>query len=391
MNLQDVVRTHPSIGPLLRTLLKENTRWAEIGSAHKVLQARPRVHCPDKGPGPTRSWGLVPSLIRRALMHTLQVTADHDCFTSGPAAQRPTFAPREMLALDSEFPPWSLPTDDDLLKLSRPYAWKATDFCEMGGIYCHSSRHFHTTEFWNGPRYYTVVNDNPFDTLIGPEYEFESENRGKYRFSAASVAIKFLSSLPSTLRLHLRHIRLLENNVCVAFPESHAQGLIRFCVENPRLRVERRVSLWKAIFQQPTNIHDRETVNALSAPEDQEFNARTYTDNEGFSTLSATNNLALWIMEAVALTPAGMPQKSFKLVLDGAPDDNVVSDFFMNHVQRDATWQTAWEIESERTRGEPKTQEQDTEDDHFIHLRELDCCKPTFPTPLLHYCPDSYH
>lgn len=316
-------------------------------------------------------------------MHTLQVTADHDCFTSGPAAQRPTFPPSEMLALDSEFPPWSLPTDDDLLKLSRPYAWKAADFCEFNA-YCHSSRQLHTAEFWNGPRYYTEVNDDPFDTLLGPEYELESENRGKYRFSAASVAIKFLSSLPNTLRLHLRHIRLLENNVCVAFPETHAQGLIRFCAENPRLRVERRVSLWKAIIQQPTSRH-REIVNVLDAPEEQNRNARVYTDT-GFSTVSATNNLALWIMEAVALIPAGMPEKSFKLVLDGAPDDNVISDIFMKYVQRDASWQRACEIQSEHTRGEPQTEEQETEDDRFMHLRGLYSCKPTLPTPLLYSC-----
>lgn len=35
--VDEVVRTHPSIGSLLRTLLKENTHWAEINSAHKVL------------------------------------------------------------------------------------------------------------------------------------------------------------------------------------------------------------------------------------------------------------------------------------------------------------------------------------------------------------------
>ncbi|KAI7785572.1 reverse transcriptase [Diaporthe eres] len=247
--VDEVVRTHPSIGPLLRTLLKENTHWAEINSAHKVLQARPHEHCPDEGPGPTGTWGIVRSSMRAALMHALKVTADHDCFGSGPAAERPTFSPREILALDSKFPAWSVPTDDDLLELSRPYAKRTTDVCRNGNIYCHASRQLHTAEFWNGPRYccrYTFA-AFPIDESD------EAENRGKYRFSAASVAIEFLSSLPSGLRIYLRHMRLLENNISVAFPESHAHGLINFCVENPKLRVERRVNVWKTILQQPSN------------------------------------------------------------------------------------------------------------------------------------------
>ncbi|KAH8779771.1 hypothetical protein F5883DRAFT_407430, partial [Diaporthe sp. PMI_573] len=316
-------------------------------------------------------WGIVPSSMRRALMHALQVTEDQDCFSSGPAAQRPTFPPREILALDSEFPAWSIPTDDDLLKLARAYDWKATDFCE--NFYCHSSRQMHTAAFWNGPRYHIEATGERFAIFMGPEIEMESENRGKYRFSAASVAIKFLSSLPSKLRLHLRHIRLLENNVCVAFPESHAQGLISFCVENPKLRVERRVSLWKTIFQQPTDLYAfSETVNDLNTvPEYQEMRARGDADT-GFSTVRITNNLALWIMEAAALIPAGMPEESFTLVLDGAPGDDVLSDIFMNYIQRDASWQMAWEFASERRNGKAKTGEQET-DDHFLHLRGSRC------------------
>lgn len=305
-------------------------------------------------------------------MHALQVTTDHDCFGKGPAAQRPTFPPRQLLALDSEFPAWSIPTDADLLKLSQPYAWKATDFCEND--YCHSSRQLHTAEFWNGPRCYIDEMDSGL--------ELESQNRGKYRFSAASVAIKFLSSLTSEMRLHLRHLRLLEDNVSVAFPESHAQGLISFCIENPKLYVERRVSLWKAIFQQPSySCFGRYFVNDLNMTPEAKCTFANGIGDTGFFTVPITNNLALWIMEAAALVPAGMPENSFTLVLDGAPGDEVVSDLFMNYIQRDAAWQRAWEIASERATEKSETEEQDT-DCHFMRLRDPHCCEPPKPTHL---------
>lgn len=316
-------------------------------------------------------------------MHALQVTADHGCFSSGPAARRPTCPPREMLALDSEFPAWSIPTDADLAKLSRPYAGKTIEFCE--NTYCHSSRQLHTTEFWNGPRHHEEAVPEALQTplRLGDEDTLESDNRGKYRFSAASVAIKFLYSLPSNMRLHLRHLQLLENNVCVAFPESHAQGLIRFCVENPNLRVERRVSLWKAIFQQPSNYSDEgDTVNDLDlVPENQYLLGKSDVDT-GFSTVPISNNLALWVMEAAALVPAGMPEDSFTLVLDGAPDNDTLLDVFTNYIQRDAAWQRAWEIASERATGKPETGEQEA-DDYFMRLRGPRCCKPPQkPAPL---------
>ncbi|KAK7710786.1 hypothetical protein SLS64_005691 [Diaporthe eres] len=85
-----------------------------------------------------------------------------------------------------------------------------------------------------------------------------------------------------------------------------------------------------------------------------------------------TDNLALWIMEAAALVPAGMPENSFTLVLDGAPGNDVLLDVFMNYIQRDAAWQSAWEIASERATGKPETEEPET-DDQFMHLRGPRC------------------
>ncbi|TID07256.1 hypothetical protein CH35J_001192 [Colletotrichum higginsianum] len=51
-------------------------------------------------------------------------------------------------------------------------------------------------------------------------------------------------------------------------------------------------------------------------------------------------DLALWIMEALALGPAGMPSGSFTLVLDGDGDTRC-SEIFQTVVLRDAAWQEA--------------------------------------------------
>lgn len=58
----------------------------------------------------------------------------------------------------------------------------------------------------------------------------------------------------------------------------------------------------------------------------------------GFSTMRATKNIALWVMEAVSLIPAGMLKDLFTLVLDGASGDDVLLDVFIKYVQRDAVW-----------------------------------------------------
>ncbi|POS68546.1 hypothetical protein DHEL01_v213060 [Diaporthe helianthi] len=215
--------------------------------------------------------------MRAALMHTLKVTADHDCFGSGPAAERPTFPPLEILALDTEFPAWSIPTDDDLLKLSRPYAKKTPD----------------------------------------------------------------------------------------AHHDGHARGLVGFCVENRKLRVERRVSVWNTILQQ-----QQDDLNDV--PEMTQETAWA-CDETGFTTVRATDNIALWLMEAASLIPAGMPKDSFTLILDGAPGNDVLSDVFIKYIQRDAAWQMAWQIALERKDGQSKTGEQNLLDDHFMRLRGASC------------------
>ena len=65
----------------------------------------------------------------------------------------------------------------------------------------------------------------------------------KYTYSAASVAIKFLTSLPLTLRKQVRHIKLVEDRESIAHPECHSRGFIplgRLCV--PGLGAQRIAS-----------------------------------------------------------------------------------------------------------------------------------------------------
>lgn len=70
----------------------------------------------------------------------------------------------------------------------------------------------------------------------------------RYRFSAAAAAITFLRSLSLTTRSHIREIVLNETHKLDMRPENHAQGLIPLCEENPKLRVERRINLWRCII-----------------------------------------------------------------------------------------------------------------------------------------------
>jgi hypothetical protein len=81
------------------------------------------------------------------------------------------------------------------------------------------------------------------------------KNRFIYRFSAAAVAIRFLRQ-NLKLRTHIRRIVLSEDREAVGFPESHGKWLVPFCLENTRLRIERRVNLWRT-FSSRSRDHPR--------------------------------------------------------------------------------------------------------------------------------------
>ncbi|KAF6804319.1 hypothetical protein CSOJ01_10288 [Colletotrichum sojae] len=149
----------------------------------------------------------------------------------------------------------------------------------------------------------------------------------KQSYSAASTAIRFLKSLSTDSRMSIRSIVLNEDQRSVAFAECHGLGLIQYCQENVRLRIERRVSMWKVVFQTQGGAHGSCDV----AP---------YDDNH-LDPNKISYNVAIWILEALELVPAGMPVGCFTLTLDG---DHACSEIFQTVIQRDAAWQTAIDL-----------------------------------------------
>lgn len=129
-----------------------------------------------------------------------------------------------------------------------------------------------------------------------------------FRYSAAAAAHSFLESLPSSTRSHVRSIVLNEDRKSVSFPESHCQGLVRFYLENPHLRVERRVNLWRTVFQS----HDIQLL--------------------GLTSVYMTEAVANWVVEASALPSA------FSLIFDGQPITEKSSEVFQKVVVREAAW-----------------------------------------------------
>ncbi|EQB46378.1 hypothetical protein CGLO_14574 [Colletotrichum gloeosporioides Cg-14] len=163
-------------------------------------------------------------------------------------------------------------------------------------------------------------------------------DRTKYRFSAAAVAIHVLQCLPVSSRMHLRRVILNEDREAVADPQCHGLGLIPFCKENPLLRVERRVSLWRNAFQ---------TDTAYRSPDARYKPKYRYTP-WAMDSAQVTHNVASWVIEALALEPAGMPSGSFSLLLDGQPVPWQCTQVFQLIVQRDAAWQAAWLLSLDR-------------------------------------------
>ncbi|KAF6840977.1 hypothetical protein CMUS01_03750 [Colletotrichum musicola] len=193
-------------------------------------------------------------------------------------------------------------------------------------------------------RHWTIPSEDDMQSLCTEVYESESfikyikrnGDRTKFRFSAAAAAIHFLQYLPATLRAQLRSIVLNEDHESVAKPQCHILGLIPFCQDNPLLRVERRVSLWNNAF-----LRDRRYDKHPEHRYQPELRIRPWALDAG----QITRNIGQWIVEALALGPAGMPPSSFTVLLDGQPVPQQCAQIFQLTIQRDASWQAAW-IES---------------------------------------------
>ncbi|KXH42631.1 hypothetical protein CSIM01_09593 [Colletotrichum simmondsii] len=155
-------------------------------------------------------------------------------------------------------------------------------------------------------------------------------DRSSHRFSAAAIAVHFLQSIPEELRRQLRSIVLDEDREAMANPQCHALGLVPFCKQNPQLRIERRVNLWRNGLQPDPTFDTPSARYEATRPSD------------GLKDRLITSNVSQWVVEALALAPAGMPPASFALVLDGQPVPGLCAEIFQKTVQRDVAWQTAW-------------------------------------------------
>ncbi|KAM7197922.1 hypothetical protein V8F20_006370 [Naviculisporaceae sp. PSN 640] len=203
-----------------------------------------------------------------------------------------------------------------------------------------------------------------FDQLFNNQSgTFDPRNRFKHRFSATAAAISFLHSLDPSTRLYIRRLIVDERTESVAHPERHGRGLVQFCNENPRLLVERRVSLWRTILPQTErgtlySVYDVELdrgrvdmwdrVRHGAGPDlwSSTFWGQCYTEHEAWSKAPNAGEIfpgrmsqaiSRWVLEALSLP------KTFTLVIDGAILPQLSSQLFREIVVPDAVWQAAFE------------------------------------------------
>jgi hypothetical protein len=105
--------------------------------------------------------------------------------------------------------------------------------------------------------------------------------------------------------------RLHEDQMSTPHPRCHAKGLVAFCRENPRLRIEHLVNLWTCALDCARWIPPR----ALYVIPVTHF-ATTPFPGKLSQVITA---IASWIVEANALSALGMPEGAFTLLFDGEP------------------------------------------------------------------------
>ncbi|KAH0428495.1 hypothetical protein CcaCcLH18_08957 [Colletotrichum camelliae] len=300
---KEISEIEPRLAPYVDFLRRRPNGWRMMalpdGTQRPMpsIIERPEIGCPG-------TCGETPSVFRRFVRSALGILL----------ANKHRFGPEEFSRFEKEVFPWHEARIEGIVGVN-PDAWeipasKDLDryLDEMGSVTAADIK-----KQWNTP-------NRGFD-----------ERLVKHHYSAAATAIRFLCSLHRDSRLSIRNIILNEDRAAVAFPEAHGLGLIPYCQENQRLRVERRVSMWRTVFQTQVDGHST--------------HARPYDFNDGLWADFISRPVAVWILEALELEPAGMPAGSFTLTLEG---DQECSDIFRNIVQRDAAWQAAVDLSLER-------------------------------------------
>ncbi|KAF0317435.1 hypothetical protein GQ607_015387 [Colletotrichum asianum] len=296
---------NPKFAPYMDLLRHRPNAWQIMEDGH-------RERAPKTMPtlGPPGSCGETPSTSREWVRSVLQTLLKHrhrfgeeqfTLFETGWSKYR--FMETQIASLVNVNPdPWMIPSSPQVVSnliqsLGNPF-----------------EEYF--SEEWD-----SSLNDDPYD-----------KSQIKHHYPATAVAIRFLASLPLACRLSIRNIVLDENRYAVGRAESHGLGLIPYCQENPRLRVERRVNMWRTVFQSMTG--NRQPGHTVPTKRGDYLPARSISDC-----------VAVWVLEALELERAGMPAGSFSLVLEG---DSVCPRIFQSVVQRDAAWQAAVDLCLER-------------------------------------------
>ncbi|KAF7671009.1 hypothetical protein GT037_010973 [Alternaria burnsii] len=253
-------------------------------------------------------WKDTPSKTRQFVTSTLAAVAAHPDFltlTENTWGWTPKGSgyddPREVIVYN--YVPWKIPTEEDIIAMKH-----------------------------------VLGTENRVDDVKWNELRYL--DRFKYRFSAASVAISFLESMSLVAQLQIRKIVLHEKNRAVAWSQCHAQGFIPFCQRNPKLRIERRVDLWKAILPDASGLLiDNENPRSANARPDPCDSAQADSITSGFH---GQGCIASWIMEVMYLHSLGMPPQSFRMVIDGDLTPTQSTRIF-DVAKRDAAWQIACE------------------------------------------------
>ncbi|KAI4704692.1 hypothetical protein J4E89_009569 [Alternaria sp. Ai002NY15] len=271
-------------------------------------------------------WGEAPSIYRDFIQHTLTVLAKHPEFANDDiewmdilrlpsGAQLPARNLLDLTNLQSRL--WTIPTNTDF-----------TQTASVPGV---------PTE----------------DTAIRLK-------TARYPFSAAAIALQFFNFTPQGLRKKIKRLRLIEQQESIANPECHMRGFIPFCIDMPKLRIERRVSIWKtaSAFHHPYPWRDEGRVYMKHGTQKARGNRRSWLDYPPapswqerwrpvrLEARSLTNAITPWIIEADALESLGMPTGAFTLIFDGdvVALPRLAHKLFDNVIQRDAAWQDAMDL-----------------------------------------------
>ncbi|PVI01032.1 hypothetical protein DM02DRAFT_613978 [Periconia macrospinosa] len=240
---------------------------------------------------PQDSWGQSYLVWTEFVDFTLKLISEHPDFPSEPQSIKwgvwNQYDAARLIHMHLP-PPWAVLGSDEAHKLQA-------DVASATGI--HGYRH-------------------PFSEHMDP---FPSKPY-KYTYSAASLAIRFLDSIPNSTRQYIRNVLLDEDQESIANASCHALGLALFCHENRQMIIKRNVNLWTACLLV------------------QGKGERLY-----YHSYMVTCAIGSWMIEAAMLPKLGMPSDSFQLILDGEPLPELAQSVF-DVVTKDATVQIAMNI-----------------------------------------------